>query len=114
MNATLPVLKKRKEFVQIAEHGRKFITSGLVLQVLPREDENKFGDVIRVGFTTTKKVGNSVKRSRVRRRLRSLARLILPEYGVSGCDYVLIGRSATFDKPFEELKKDLKYALKKI
>ena len=114
MTTALPVLKKRKEFVQIAEHGRKFITAGLVLQVLPREAENKFGDVIRVGFTTTKKVGNAVKRSRVRRRLRVLARMILPQYGTPACDYVLIGRTSTFDKPFYELTKDLKYALKKI
>ena len=114
MATTLSVLKKRKEFVQVAEQGRKFITSGLVLQVFPREAENKFGDVIRVGFTTTKKVGNAVKRSRVRRRLRVLAREILLEKGMPGCDYVLIGRTATFDRPFDDLKKDLKYALKKI
>ena len=114
MTTALPVLKKRKEFVRIAEQGRKFITSGLVLQVLPREAENPFGDVIRVGFTTTKKVGNAVKRSRVRRRLRALAWEILPLKGMPACDYVLIGRSATFDKSFGELKKDFKYALKKI
>ena len=83
MATALLVLKKRKEFVLIAEKGRKFITSGLVLQVLPREAENKFGDVIRVGFTTTKKTGNAVKRSRIRRRLRALARLILLEKGCS-------------------------------
>ena len=114
MNATLPVLKKRKEFVQIAGHGRKFVTSGLVLQVMSRGTENLFGDAIRVGFTTTKKVGNAVKRNRVRRRLRALAQLILPEFGQKGCDYVLIGRTATFDRYFDDLVQDLKYALKKI
>jgi len=114
MEAMLPVLKKRREFVQIAEHGRRFITNGLVLQVWERPEENSFNDVIRVGFTTSKKVGNAVKRSRVRRRLRVLARLVLTEFGKKGCDYVLIGRSATIDRPFEKLKDDLKYALKKI
>ncbi|MBE6449975.1 MAG: ribonuclease P protein component [Alphaproteobacteria bacterium] len=114
MNATLPVLKKRKEFVQIAEQGRKFITSGLVLQVMSRGTENLSGDAIRVGFTTTKKVGNAVKRNRVRRRLRALAQLVLPEMGQKGCDYVLIGRSTTFDRAFQDLINDLKYALRKI
>ena len=114
MGTTLPVLRKRREFVQIAENGRKFITSGLVLQVWERPAENLFNDAIRVGFTTSKKVGNAVKRNRVRRRLRSLAKLILPEFGTKGCDYVLIGRSSTYDRPFEKLKDDLKYALKKI
>ena len=114
MAAALSVLKRRKEFVQVAEHGRKFITSGLVLQILPREVENKFGDEIRVGFTTTKKIGNAVKRNRVRRRLRSLARLVLLQEGMLGCDYVLIGRQATFDRPFDALQQDLRYALKRI
>ena len=110
----MPVLKKRTELVRIAKNGRKFITNGLVLQVWERPQENSFDDVIRVGFTTTKKVGNAVKRNRVRRRLRVLARLILPQFGTKGCDYVLIGRTATYDKPFDALKSDLIYALKKI
>ena len=114
MTTPLPVLKKRTEFVQIAKNGRKFITSGLVLQVWERPQENSLDDVIRVGFTTTKKIGNAVKRNRVRRRLRVLARLILPELGKKGCDYVLIGRTATYDRPFDALKNDLIYALKKI
>ncbi len=114
MGQILPVLKKRKEFVLIAEQGRKFITSGLVLQVLERPKENPFDDVIRVGFTTTKKVGNAVKRNRVRRRMRALARVILPEFGKKGCDYVLIGRTATVERPYGVLQNDLRYALKKI
>ena len=114
MGTPLPVLKKRTELVRIAKNGRKFITNGLVLQVWERPQENSFDDVIRVGFTTTKKVGNAVKRNRVRRRLRVLARLILPQFGTKGCDYVLIGRTATYDKPFDALKSDLIYALKKI
>ena len=114
METSLPILRKRREFVQVAQNGRKFITNGLVLQVWERPQENSFDDVIRVGFTTTKKIGNAVKRNRVRRRLRVLARLILPEFGTKRCDYVLIGRTATYDKPFEALKNDLMYALKKI
>ena len=55
-----------------------------------------------------------MKRNRVRRRLRVLAKMILPSLGQKGCDYVLIGRSATFDRSFDSLQDDLKYALKKI
>lgn len=114
METALSILKKRREFVQVAEQGRKFITGGLVLQVWQRPKDNLFGDAIRVGFTTTKKVGIAVKRNRVRRRLRVLAKMILPSLGQKGCDYVLIGRSATFDCSFDSLQDDLKYALKKI
>ena len=114
MGQTLPILKKHREFVEIAQNGRKFVTSGLVLQVLKRPEGNPFFDSIRVGFVTTKKVGNAVRRSRIRRRLRSLAREVLPVLGEKQCDYVLIGRTATFDRNFKKLKDDLKYALEKI
>ena len=114
MGQALLKLKKHREFVEIAQNGRKFITSGLVLQVLKRPDDNPFFDSIRVGFVTTKKVGNAVKRSRIRRRLRSLASQILPEFAEKGSDYVLLGRASTFDRKFDLLTADLKYALRKI
>lgn len=104
-------LKKRREFVHIAEQGRKFVTSGLILQVLPRFGDNQDTQTIRVGFTTSRKVGNAVKRNRVRRRLREVARLVLPVLGQKGCDYVLIGRSQTADRPYLKLVEDLKKAL---
>ena len=114
MGQTLLTLKKHREFVEIAQNGRKVATSGLVLQVLERPRDNLFSDSIRVGFVTTKKVGNAVKRSRIRRRLRALARLVLPFFGQGGCDYVLIGRTSTFDRDFKQLQNDLRYALRKI
>lgn len=67
---------------------------------------------IRVGFTCSKKVGNAVARNRAKRRLREIARLILPEHGQPGMDYVLIGRrGATADLPFTQLQTDMHKAL---
>jgi len=78
-----------------------------------RSDEAVSG--IRVGFTCTKKVGNAVARNRAKRRLREVARMVLPAHGRDGWDYVLIGREgATADRRFEDLKQDLISALKKL
>jgi len=78
-----------------------------------RADEVATG--IRVGFTCTKKVGNAVARNRAKRRLREVARLVLPEHGRDGWDYILIGREgATADRPFDDLNRDLISALKKL
>lgn len=69
----------------------------------------------RVGFTCSKKVGNAVARNRAKRRLREVARLVLPEHGRPGWDYVLIGRAGvTAQRPFDALKDDLVRALKKL
>jgi ribonuclease P protein component len=84
---------------------------GFVLLVRPRED----GDPsMRIGFTVTKKIGNSVVRNRMKRRLRALAREILPEYGIVGADHVLIGRAGGIERDYASLTAELKRALKKV
>lgn len=76
-------------------------------------DEN--GGGIRVGFTCSKKVGNAVIRNRAKRRLRAIARALIPTLGQAGWDYVLVGRpAATVNRPFDALLHDLEMALKAI
>jgi len=69
---------------------------------------------IRVGFTTSRKVGNAVARNRARRRLRAAADKILPAMAREGFDFVIIGRAATLKRTFDDLVKDLKTALKRL
>ena len=102
-------LTRRAEFLRAAAKGRKAPTPGLVLQALPRADQ----DPARLGFTVTKKVGNAVIRNRTRRRLKEAARLVLAEHQASGFDLVLIGRDATRERDFTALQQDLRRALAK-
>ncbi len=85
-------------------------TPGFVLLVHPRADS---GEVIRVGFTVTKKIGNAVVRNRMKRRLRALARDLLPTKGVAGADHVLIGRGDGVERDFATLRAELIRALAK-
>ncbi|WP_323768134.1 ribonuclease P protein component [Marinovum sp.] len=107
----LRVLKKRAAFLAAAR-ARRQGTGGFLLQGRQRGDDDA---AIGVGFTCSKKVGNAVARNRAKRRLREIARLILPELGRPGWDYVLIGKAgATATRDFTDLQSDLRYALRKV
>lgn len=84
---------------------------GFVLLVRDRADADA---TMRIGFTVTKKIGNAVTRNRMKRRLRALARHLLPERGCPGADHVLIGRVGGNDRPFALLLTDLEKALQRI
>ena len=68
----------------------------------------------RVGFTVTKRIGTSVVRNRLKRRLRALAREVLAPRAAQGTDYVLIGRSGGLTRPYSDMVSDLERALRKL
>lgn len=115
--AVLPcliVLNRRADFLAAARAARQG-TSGFLLQARRRRPEENDPEAIRVGFTASKKVGNAVVRNRAKRRLREIARAVLPQEGRPGWDYVLVARpGATVERPFAALLADLRWALGKI
>ena len=106
-------LKKRSDFLEAAR-AKKWVTKSFILQARKRGPDEP-GTGIRVGFTCSKKVGNAVARNFAKRRMREVARVILPSDGQAGWDYVLIGRfQATAARDFTDLQSDLRWALRKI
>ena len=103
-------LKQRKDFLRLA-HAKRVHSTSFVLQARDRGD----AQALRVGFTCSKKVGNAVARNRAKRRLREIARLILPQFGQIGHDYVLIGRAnVTAATKFTALQDELLASLQKL
>jgi ribonuclease P protein component len=102
-------LRQRADFLAAAQ-GAKVATAAFVLQALDRGD----GGAIRVGYTVSRKVGNSVERNRVRRRLREIVRLSAADRLRSGHDYVLIGRRPALSLPFEQIREDFTKALRRL
>lgn len=94
-------LRRRSQFLAVAR-GVRAATPSLVLQAL-RHD----GDEPRIGFTTSRKVGNAVERNRARRRLREAARAIAPAYARPDHDYVIVGRRATLSAEYASILHDL-------
>jgi ribonuclease P protein component len=114
MAAPPPTLKRRRDFLACAR-GRRWAASGLVLQARRRGDGEAAEAGIRVGYTCSKKIGGAVVRNRAKRRLRAAAAEVLPDQGIPGWDYVLVGRpEATVARPFPELLDDLRTALGRV
>lgn len=108
----LSTLTKRADFLR-ASRAPRVATPGFVLQMRIRKPQE--ADGIRVGFTCSKKVGNAVARNRAKRRLREIARIVLPTCGNPDADYVLIGRAqVTANRPFNALLDDMRSAVKKL
>ena len=112
VSVCLEVLKKRADFVR-ASNARRQGTPGIHLQGRKRADGEAAG--MRVGYTCSKKVGNAVARNRAKRRLREVARAILPHMGRPGWDYVLVAKpGVTTLRAFDLLLSDLHGALARI
>ena len=111
----LEVLKERADFLRAARARRAPVKAFLVQARKRSGEEGVDPEVIRVGFTCSKKVGNAVARNRAKRRLREIARAVLPLEGRPGWDYVLIGKANdTAAHPMEAMKADLSRALRKL
>ncbi len=97
-------MKRSGEFRRVREEGESFRGRFLILGVLPEERL----DSIRVGFITTKRLGNAVTRALMRRRLRA----IVTELGDSlkpGHYLVTIARPHAARASFQALRKEWKW-----
>ncbi|UWQ14792.1 ribonuclease P protein component [Aliiroseovarius sp. M344] len=111
----IATLTERRDFLAAAR-ARRAPAPAFLLQARQRgADEKAPADQTRVGYTCSKKVGNAVARNKAKRRLRAIARDVLPAMGKPGWDYVLIGRAEkTASHDYVDLKADLVRALKQI
>jgi ribonuclease P protein component len=113
-------LKRRAEFLRVAEGRRKAVTPGLILQALERPREHAamlngdINDAPRVGFTASRKVGIAVARNRARRRLKAAAAQVMASHAAPGHDYVVIARLETLKRPFAALVGDFEVALNRL
>lgn len=109
--STVVHIRKRADFLRAKDANKSVATAGLVLQVVESKYPDSQTPTLRIGFTASAKVGNAVKRNRIKRRLRAAARQVMRAHATPGYDYVVIARFRAFDRDFTSLIKDLKYAL---
>ncbi|OCW58407.1 ribonuclease P protein component [Hoeflea olei] len=96
-------LKTRPDFLAV-QKGRRLRGPYFLLETL---DRGKPDHPPRIGYTVTKKQGNSVERNRMRRRLKEAVRHIAGVPFKPGHDYVVVARRDTLTAPFDGLVRAL-------
>ncbi|HEY9091388.1 ribonuclease P protein component [Parasphingorhabdus sp.] len=110
----IEVIRKRPDFLA-ANRGKRFVTPGFILLAHKRRAEHPVpSDTIRYGITVTKKIGNAVTRNRMKRRFRALLAEMLPQYGITGADHIMIGRKENKERDFSAMKAELEKALRHL
>ena len=99
------MLKLHSEFQRVYQRGKNAHSTSIALFYLPLSGEKK------VGYTASKKVGNAVVRNRCKRRLRALYDELSPT--LQDGWYVFVAKKGLFDNPFEDVRRDCKYVLKR-
>jgi len=103
-------LRKRADYLALRDGAR----AGTPAFLMVKRRRGDGSETVRVGLTTTKKLGGAVIRNRIRRRLRAGVREVFPLNADAGCDYVLIARAAAFDRDWAELLDDMKRGLLRL
>lgn len=100
-------IKKNNEFRRAYLKGQSYVSPVLVTYVLKNRREFS-----RFGITTSKKIGNAVKRNRSRRIVKEAYRRMLPSLK-SGYDVVFVARGKTPYSNVEEVYKHMQQHMKK-
>ena len=100
-------LRRNSDFQQVRQNG-KFYASPLMVLAFLRNELNHS----RFGFVVNKRLGNAVKRNKIKRRMREATRLQLPQIE-PGFDLVIIARQPIREASYREIEQSLLYLLRK-
>lgn len=107
-------LKKNFEFKIVYRRGKSVANEILVMYMF-KNKKNKDGEnnpYNRLGVSVSKKVGNSVVRSRSKRLISESFRLNY-KYIIKGYDFIFIARNPIVDKNYFDVEKSMMNLIKK-
>ena len=105
-------LSKNEDFKSIIT-GRK--VSNKYLTIFFKKLSNKNNKNLNISFVAQKKIGNAVKRNKIKRRLRNIMNDALKKINIRmEYSYLIISKRNVFDGEFSDIKKTLIEDFKKI
>ena len=104
MDRFIPICENR-DFRRAYAKGKAFVTPVVVVYVLKNRCRS-----LRVGITTSKKIGNAVQRNRSRRVIREAFRQLAPQVR-PGVDLVFVARGKTPHVKSTEVRRHMERQL---
>lgn len=99
-------LKTPSDFSKVYKQGKSYADRNLVLYVRPNQLESS-----RLGLSISKKVGNAVKRNRVRRLIKEVYRAT--RSFEKHYDFIIIARVRSSEAGYKEINKSMRYLFRK-
>ena len=112
MKSKILALSKNEEFKNLLKQKKisnKYITIFFV--ILKNKDINK----LNISFVTKKKIGNAVKRNKIKRRLRNIVNDAVKKVSIKfNYSYLVIAKSTMLNNEYKNIKETLFQDLEKI
>ncbi len=102
------VLRNNNDFSKVFNKGKSTASKTMVVFFI--KNELKYN---RIAFIASKKVGNSVKRNKARRLMKEAFRENKDQLK-KGYDIIFIARNNIIEAKYDDLRKSIKYMLKKV
>ena len=112
MKSKILALSKNEEFKKLLQQKKvsnKYVT--IFFGYLNNKNKNFFN----ISFVTKKKIGNAVKRNKIKRRLRNIMNEMLQKISIKlNYSYLVIAKPTMLNREFENIKKTLFQEFEKI
>lgn len=103
-------LKNKFDFKKIYKYGKTVVNPYMVMYFLVKSSIEE--ECPRVGFSVSKKLGNAVKRNKIKRRMRETVKAYLPLITIDA-DIIFIARKRIIGIAFIDIEKNMFKLFKK-
>ena len=112
MKSKILALSKNEEFKSLLKGKKlsnKYVT--IFFGILDNKNNNK----LNISFVTKRKIGNAVKRNKIKRRLRNIMNDAVKKISIKfNYSYLVIAKSTMLNTEFKNIKKTLFQEFEKI
>jgi|TARA_B110001452_G_scaffold238191_1_gene218538 ribonuclease P protein component len=112
MKSKILALSKNEEFKNLLKNKKKI---NKYVTIFFGNLNNKSNKKLNISFVTKKKIGNAVKRNKIKRRLRNIVNDAVKEISINfNYSYLVIAKSTMLDNDYTNIKKILFQEFKNI